>query len=259
MRAPALLAAAAGAAVLSLGGCADDPIYVQAPAPVEVDTPAGTPATATAQLTLPIRLETTAEADGRQQKADQLGVMVPFVRRDDLDIEVEWTITNLSDTDGVARIQMNGANEWVAYNPLAFVDPNNPDAVPPPPLAGDVPYTVAAGATLAGVLREDELAEASLDLELMSRGGETPFAALLTIDQGRDSFDDAGIPCPPDAWASLVRVDMTLVADTHMTLDYAIRVRDHRDPDLLHKDLLAAPPGDLTAFAPTDLAPATPP
>jgi hypothetical protein len=183
-------------------------------------------------------------------------VMVPFVKRDDLEISVEWTVKNLSDADGVARVQMNGANEWFSYNPIAFVvDVEDED--PPPPLSGDVPMEIAAGDERSGVYREDQLAEASLDLELITRGGLTPFAAVLDIQEDMDEMTDAaGMTVPSDAFAGLVRVDMILIADRHMVLEYSVRVRDHRDPGLLHEELLDAPPEELQPLAPAEFVPA---
>ena len=240
---------------LAAAGCADDPIYVDGPMAVEV---AGDGGTATASLLLPIRLETMTEMEARTARMTELGVMVPFVTRDDLELSVEWTVKNLSDADGVARVQMNGANEWYAYNPAAFVvDVEDQDA--PPPLTGDVPLEIAAGDERSGVFREDQLAEASLDLELITRAGVTPFAALLDVHEDWDEMTDtAGMTVPSAAFAGLVRIDMTLIADRHMVLEFAVRARDHRDPNLLHDDLLDAPPEELQPLAPAEYAPPAP-
>jgi len=248
----AAIALAAGAA------CTDDPVYVQAPMPIEVGAD-GTTTTATGSVMLPIRLETTAEAEARAAKATELGVMIPFVTRDDLELSVEWTVKNLSDAPGVARVQMNGANEWFGYNPTAFVV-DVEDEEQPPPLTGDVPIDIPAGEARSGVYREDTLAEASLDLELITRGGFTPFAALLDVQEDMDEMTDAaGMTVPGEAFASLVRVDMILIADRHMVLEYSVRVRDRRDPGLLHEELFAAPPEELQPLAPAEFVPAVVP
>ena len=244
--------AAAVALVAAAAGCTDDPVYVQGPMPVEVAAEGGT---ATSSLLLPIRLETMTEMEARTTWMTELGAMVPFVTRDDLELSVEWTVKNLSDADGVARIQMNGANEWFSYNPAAFVvDLEDEDA--PPPLTGDVPMEIAAGSERSGVFREDQLAEASLDLELITRGGFTPFAALLDVHEDMDEMTDAaGIAIPSEAFAGLVRIDMTLIADRHMVLEYSVRARDHRDDPLLHEDLLDAPAEELQPLAPAEYVP----
>jgi hypothetical protein len=241
---------------LAAGACALDPIYLLPPAAIEVGAD-GMTFTGTAQLTLPVRLETAEEAAERAARAAEIGAMVPFVTRADLLLSVEWTIKNLSGADGVARIQLNGANEWFGYAPLAFVtDPDDEEA--PPPLAGNVPYLIPGGTTRSGVFREDQLAEASLDLELITRGGLNPFAALLAIHEDLEEIDAGGVAVPLDALASLVRLDLILIADRHMVMEYAVRVRDRRRPALLHPELHDAPAGELTGFAPADFAPAPP-
>lgn len=255
---PLLAVALALALAAGLPACADDPVYVQAPGALEVaPDEAGGEAAATAQLTLPIRLENEAEAADRAQRSAELGVQVPFVRRDDLDLSIEWTIKNLDPEPGVARIQVNGANELFAYAPGAFViDPDDDEE--PPPLTGNVPLELPGSSERDGVFQEDLVAEASLDLELITRGGRSPFEALLAVQESIHEIRAGGAAIPRDAFASLVRFDVTLLADRHMVLELAVRVRDHRDPPLLHDLLTDAPAGELTAFAPADFAPAPP-
>jgi hypothetical protein len=243
--------------VSCLGACADDPVYVQPAAALEVIPGQGEAAGVTAQLALPIRLETEAEAALRASRAADLGIQVPYVTRDDLDLSLEWTIKNLEQEPGVARLQLSGANELFAYVPTAFVvDPDEEEE--PPPLAGNVPLDIPALGQRSGVIQEDLLAEASLDLELITRGGESPFAALLAVQESLDEITAAGAVIPRAAFASLVRFDLVFLADRHMVLEFAVRVRDHHDPPLLHDELAAAPPGELTTFAPADFAPAPP-
>jgi hypothetical protein len=253
MRSPALISTLALAAISCASACTDDPIYVQPAAALEF-IPGEEAAPATTQLVLPVRLETEAEATERAERTAELGIQVPYVTRDDLDLSLEWTIRNLDPDRGVARIHVNGANEFFAYVPDAFViDPEEEEI--PPPLSGDVPLEVPGDGRLSGVFQEDLLAEASLDLELISRGGLNPFAALLAIHEKASEIDAGGVLLPRDAFASLVRIDVSFVADRHMTLEYTLRARDHRDPPLLHDELADAPPEELTVFAPADFVP----
>jgi len=249
--------ALAAAMTCALSGCADDPVYVQPAAPLEAFAgEGGEAAPATAQLTLPIRLERDEEAQARADRAAELGVQVPYVRRDDLDLSLEWTIKNLDPDPGVARIQVNGASELFTYVPDAFlVDPDDEDEEPPPPLLGNVPLDVPGDGTRSGVFQEDLVAEASLDLELITRGAVSPFTALAAIQEQTTEIEAGGAVIPRDAFASLVRFDVVFLADRHMVLEFVVRVRDHRDPPLLHGELTDAPPDELTTFAPADFAP----
>lgn len=250
--------ATAGAAALALAACGSDPRYVQAPAPIEVGSDPMSSPTGRGSLTLPIALESNADRMARAARASELGAPVPYVRLGDLDVELEWTIKNLTADAGQARINLTGANELFAYVPLAFVVDPERDRVPPP-LAGNIPIDVAGDAVVSGVLREDTLREASLDLEQITRGGVNPFAALLTRneDEAALTLVPEGVAAPVDDLAQLVRFDVTFVADRHMVLEWAVRVRDRRG--VLHADLAAAPADELTPFAPVDYVPPPPP
>src|SRR5690606_12704040 len=119
----------------------------------------------TTRVMLPIDLETEVEAMERVERMARLGVDVPYVRLGDLSIAVEWTVRNLSDQDGVVRVHLSGGNQYFFYVPQNFViDPEEDEE--PPPLVGDIPLEIAAGAPLSGVCREDQLREAAIDLEL---------------------------------------------------------------------------------------------
>ncbi|MEZ4367237.1 MAG: hypothetical protein R2939_13275 [Kofleriaceae bacterium] len=263
----ARLTSLVGAAALA--ACGSDPRYVQGPMGVEYD-PAlqgGDPAPPlpTVTLALPFALERDEDAAARAALAAELGVEVPYVVVDDLDVSVEWTLKNLEDQPGQARVHLNGSNPFFTYVPaLLTIDPDEPDAITPPPLLGDIPIDVAASGTVDGVFREDELREASIDLELITRGNLNPFAAILINHEDLESYqplspidpDDpeapqtpVGPPLPIEAFAQMVSVDLSLEADRHMVLEFAVRVRDRRG-EILHELLDSAPAGELTAYAP---------
>jgi hypothetical protein len=186
-----------------------------------------------------------------------LGVMVPTVRMGDLSVSLEWSITNLSDVDGEARIHVNGGNEYVYFDPQLFViDPEEDE--PPPPLMGDIPIEVAAGARRTGVFREDQVEESSIDLELIDRGGLNPIAAVLEVHEDTMEITPVagGNVIPRQAFAGMVRFDLIFLASTSMLLEYDVRVRDHRG--ILHRELMAAPAGELTVFAPVAIMPPAP-
>jgi hypothetical protein len=250
-RAIALFAAAGVAA-----GCAQDPEYINPAEAIEVGAPGSDIAEATAMVTLPIRLETEDEATERAELEAELGVMVPLVRREDLELSLEWTIRNLSDTDGTARIHLNGANEYFAYVPTNFVvDPEEEE--PPPPLAGDIPIEIPALSTRSGVFREDQIAEGALDIELITRAQLNAFAALLEIHEEMRAVLDAasGVEIPIDVTAHMIRFDITFAANRHMVIEYVVRARDFRNPPLIHDEGLAADPAELVQFAPVDFMP----
>lgn len=249
---------------LGLVACTNSPTYVEPRQALEVGilpdpaNPNELLGEATATITLPIRLETMEEQMERAARMAELGgVEVPVVGLSDLDIAIEWTIKNLSDTDAEARILINGGNELFAYEPLEFViDPEEDEE--PPPLLGNVPIMVPAQGTVSGVFREDQVREAAVDLELITRGVTNPFAALLQFhDDLRELTDETGRPVPLDAFGHLVQYNFIFRGDQHLVLEYEIRIRD--GADILHERLLAAPMGELIPFMPMVYVPPPPP
>lgn len=253
-----------------LSACANDPAYLPYPGNLEAGLDDGTGGTsiARASMAIPIELETETDAADRAARSTELGVEVPYVKVGDIEVAVEWTIKNLDTQNaGTARVQLNGANELFAYDPT-LVPVDDEEEIEAPGLEGDVPIALAAGATVSGVFREDQLREASIDLDAITRGNVNPFAATLTVNKNTDAIQPmtpydptmpdvpqmpAGDPIPREAFRQIVRVDLVFRPDRHMVLEYTVRVRDIRG--IVHDDLLAAPMEELATFTTTDYAP----
>jgi hypothetical protein len=260
---------------LAIGACSDDPRYLDPAQNLEVGVdPTMMGAPATGSVTLPIRLPDQKDMD--EAAALQMkypNIQIPYVRVGDMSVDLEWTVKNLSDTDGVAFIDVNGANELFAYVPGNFIDPNNQEETPPPPpLVGHEPIHVPKNGMMSGVFREDQIREASVDLDLITRGNANPYQAILRAgDADQPQFQPTqlvdptmpmlgtmpvGDPIPQAAYAQLVRFDLSFTADQHMVMEYSVRVRDHRG--LLHPMLLQAPAGELQTFSPATYTPQVP-
>jgi hypothetical protein len=253
----ALLVSVAGAA-----GCTNDPVYIPGAMSLEagVDDGNGGVSEAAAQLQLPINLETETDAAERAVRAEQLGLDVPYVKLGDIEISVEWTVRNLDlENEGTARVQLNGANEYFAYDPSILVLTDEED-IEAPGLDGDVPIHVPAGGVVSGVFREDALREAAVDLEQITRANVNPFTAMLTFSKNADYIqpltapvegeeqEPVGDPIPREAFAALIRIDLRFRPDRPMTLEYTIRVRDVRG--IVNTLLMSAPMEELATFAP---------
>ena len=134
-------------------------------------------------------LETMEDAEERAalQATVDPAVEIPYVRVGDLEVSVEWTIKNLDRRCRArALVQLNGANQFFAYDPSLIVLSADDEAPPTPGLAGDIPLHIPASGTLSGLFREDELREASIDLDQITRGNVNPFRATLTISKNSD-------------------------------------------------------------------------
>lgn len=257
---------------LVLVGCANDPEYIQAPMVMEagVADMMGMLSEAKASLVLPIKTETAKDKTERDALATQLGVMVPYVRVGDLELDVEWTIKNLEDKPGQAKIELNGANEFFSFDPsIIILNPDDDEAPPTPGLAGDVPIDVPAGGTVSGLFTEDQLREAAIDLDQITRGNVNPFRATLTISKNAESFQPMtppdptsmlpmmgqmpiGDPIPRAAFAGIRRIDLVFKPSVHMTLEYNVRVRDLRG--IMHDLLLTAETEKPNELQPLDPA-----
>jgi hypothetical protein len=255
---------------------ANDPLYIQAPMTLEAGmTDPANPdmlTEAKVSLTLPIKPETAADKAKRDALAAKLApILVPYVKVGDLELDVEWTITNLDSKPGQARIQLDGANEFFSYDPT-LINLAPPDAEDPPKtpgLGGDIPISVPAMGSVSGLFTEDDLREASIDLDQVTRGNVNPFRASLTVSknelsfqpltapvldaQGKITQDPTGPAVPREAFAEMVRVDLVFKPDHHMKLDFNVRVRDLRG--IMHDLLLTARPAELQMFDPMPYAP----
>ena len=94
-----------------------------------------------------------------------------------------------------------GGGNWngFSYDPtLIVLDPNDDEAPKTPGLSGDIPIDVPAGGEVSGLFTEDQLREASIDLDQVTRGNVNPFRASLTISKNATSFQPLTPPRPGD-------------------------------------------------------------
>ena len=268
--------------IIMLVGCGNnEPQYVQcAPmgtaAPLDVCTLIAGEDDGTGNLSrsaalhVPVKPEADWAADDRarqdelQMAIDATGaVVVPVFRLEHYDLSVEWIVTNLSASDGTFRINLNGANEEFAYDPSMIVLADDEDP-PPPPLSGDIPTKIGPNARLSGVFREDQLREAAIDLDQITRGNMNPFRAMLTISKQAEEFqpvtpidvttdpptggDPTGPAIPAAAWRQLIRIDINFNPDRRMQIEYSLRLREHTE--VIHEEGLNAPRAELEIIDP---------
>jgi hypothetical protein len=270
---------------LLLVGCTNDPIYLPSPQGIAAGEPGmDGPSEARASIQIPVNTETMKDATDRARRQALIdpAAVIPYVAVDDLEISVEWMIKNNDPAmPGSARIQLNGANQFFEYDPTLVVLSSDDEAPPSPGLAGDIPLDIPAGGTLSGVFREDELREASIDLDMITRANTNPVRATLVVDKNKTEFAEmsplmydadgeplpqtaTGLVFPREAFAQLLRIDLVFKPDRPMVLEYTVRVRDVRG-EIVHELALAAftdpvGMGELQPFMPAvfAVAPTTP-
>jgi hypothetical protein len=222
---------------------------------------------------IPIKPEDDWKLADRQKRTQlqaevMAGIEVPIYRLEHYDISVEWTVKNLSNSMSQFRVDLNGANEAFTYDPsLIILDPTDDEAPPTPPLAGNIPIDIGPGATMSGTFREDQLVEAAIDCDQVTRGNVNPFRATLTTSRHDDQFqpvtpydyvtmtggEPTGPAVPSIAWRQLVRIDIVFKPQAHMKLDYTVRVREHTE--VIHEMGLNAPTGEIVVLDPAPYVP----
>lgn len=250
--------------VAAASGC-NDPVFIEQHRPLETRTDPMMGFVPDIDLfVLPVRRPNQRERQALDQEQMRLGLMqpVPWAATRDFDIELEWVVKNLDNTAVDALFIVNGGNEFGDYVPAAFIDPNVPvDEQPPPPnLYGGAPMHLAGNEIRTGVLREDDLHEAAIDLEAITRYPDpagataTPFEVINHNSQ----LSKVGLDAVPlnDVTPAMVRYVLTLSANGHVVLDYSVRVRDHSGKIASATATNLYVPTDATLMPPAMAAPA---
>lgn len=255
--------------MIGLVGCTNDPIYI----PPGTDGPRlegglemdmdGNIVPAKTSVVLPINTETMEDMADREalQMTMPAEVTIPYLRVGDLEVSVEWSIRNLDDTDGQATLQVNGANQFYDYDPEMVMLSADDEAPPTPGLTGDIPIDIPAGGRVSGLFTEDDMREAAIDLDQITRGRVNPFRARYTISKNAPEFAQmselmfdmdgeplpqmaTGVVFPRAAFAGMIRLDLVFMPDRHMVLEYAVRVRDIRG-EMINMMFFDAPADEL--------------
>ena len=161
-------------------------------------------------------------------------VKVPWISRDHVHVELSYTVKNDDTMPGVFNVSVDGATEFIKYDEdvvAAAVAAGQNGDVTYLPLMQSRPQMLDAGKTYAGLFREDDFAEAELDLDAMDQFMGN-FAALVT---NRSDVNPAGLEMVPKNTVvpAMIEADVTFTASTTMTLTYMVRVRDD-DDQLFH-------------------------
>jgi len=233
---------------LSWGACGvNNPRYF-APEMGPIETGQGDPPAGEVQseVVIPFRQPFEDERAKLRESSDALGFREPWLRRDQVAISVQYSITNLDKQPGKAQVFVDGANEFTTYDRAALqmaaqAAAMNNDEVVVLPLIQTIPVEIAPGETKSGVIREDDFAEAELDLDAIGRWMAPPAAVLINPSE----VNAVGLEQMPgnNIVPAMFRVAVSLVATRHMRLEFLVRVRDDRERllDLEHAPAAYAP------------------
>jgi len=226
----------------------NSPTYFDADAPLEVAAMSDDMGQLVTQtkgtLALKFRAPSAAETAELAPTATR-AYALPWLRADQVHLELLYTVTNLSDKEDTFRLAMDGASEIVRYDEdavAAVFETADEDPVFIG-LVTAIPQTVPAHGSYQGVLREDDFTEAALDLDAMGRW-MAYFASVLI---NRSDVNPVGLDMVPPGLVrpALFEVTVRFASQSHMICRFSVRVRD--DKDLLLKN-------GQTAFNPMPMA-----
>lgn len=225
-----------------LAGCLQEQRYVQPEAggvwvaAIREDTPAAFTAEdgglflSEARVELPFREPTERELEEMMDVGDVLIPYEtrPFLERGDVELLVDWTVSNLSDQRVRAVVVINGFNEFHEYLPQVTVDDDELIA----DFSGwEVDLALDAGERRSGTVREEELDEIAVDLASVVNGqGQPVNANQVVYFQNQSSRDRRSMALIPDIVPALhgLRVGVRTTAAVPVLLEFTVRVRDVR-------------------------------
>ena len=188
----------------------------------------------------------------KQTQAVNYGQDVPWVARNKIHLQLSYKVTNVSGDRGKFNLLVDGASEFVLYDSktVAMATAEEPGELGTFfPLMTSDPHFLDPGQSWSGLIREDDFAEAELDLDALGRWNtDGTFAGVLI---NRSDVNPVGMGLVPGNLVvpAMFQVTVNLQTDVAMKCEYVVRVRDD-DDRLLHES------GD-TPFnpAPTTFAP----
>ena len=157
-------------------------------------------------------------------------VQNPWIKADDIDIAVEWTLTNDTDQPLTAWVMLDGASEFYDWNPVemyGMAGGEDGDEIAFPSLLGFTPLRLEPNEVMRGEFREDDIREAMYDLDVLTRFCGGPLALLYN----RSEVDPVGTEYVPDdaVIAGFYMMRLTLGTNGPAHLEYGLRIRDRAE------------------------------
>lgn len=150
---------------------------------------------------------------------------LPWLRRGDIEIQIDWTLSNLSDEPVIAAVVVNGFNEFHEYNPGArIVD----DELLIDFSQWERNHRLEPMERRSGRIREEELDEVAVDLATVVNMAPNP--NQIVYFENQHTHDRRSQMYIPDVIPALtgVRVGLRSQSPDPMLLEFTVRVRDVR-------------------------------
>lgn len=237
MRARAISYPVATLWVLAAVGCADDRVYIgedklfqvaltddTAPA---VEGEEGALFIVETRADVPVIRPTDTEMQdlyrGRESHPRLPFPRLPWIERGDIELSVDFTLSNLDDEPHDVDVTINGANEFHEYFP-GVVDVEDE----PVPLHAqwERRYTIEPKSRITRTVREEEIDEAAVDLATVVNGAPNP--DQIVYFESKSATDKRTRRYIPDVIPGLIALRLGLRATDAgpILLEATIRARD---------------------------------
>jgi hypothetical protein len=227
--------------LLCAAACDDDRVYVGDGSIYQVALTADTPAAFESEeggaifmvemrADLPITPPTNAELAERMSGARAYRNLpfprLPWIERGELEIQIDFTLSNLDDAERDVDVIVNGANEFDEYVPGVQVIDEDPI---PLHSQWERRYTVKAKSRIEDTVREEDLDEAAVDLATVVNGA--PNSDEVVYFENKSSTDERSKKYIPAVIPGLVAVRLGLRSNraAPILLEASVRVRDVGD------------------------------
>ncbi|HJL16022.1 MAG TPA: hypothetical protein RMH99_10210 [Sandaracinaceae bacterium LLY-WYZ-13_1] len=150
----------------------------------------------------------------------------PWLERGDIELQLDWTLSNLSEDPVTVTLVVNGFNEFHEYNPgIEVVD----DELVIDFAQWERTYRLEPMSRRHGTVREEELDEVAVDLASVVNMAPNP--NQIVYFENQSSHDRRSQMYIPDVVPALtgVRVGLRSLSNSPVVLELTLRVRDNRD------------------------------
>jgi hypothetical protein len=231
-----LLRAAVACVVSALGACQAEPSYIgdgklYQVALTEQTMPAlegedGALYIVETRPELPVRAPSDAQLAALQTGEHAPFPRRPWVERDNVPLQIEFTLTNLDDKRHFIDVTFNGANEFFEYVPLVVTEE---EELVPLHSQWEKRYELGPKQRLAATVREEETDEMAVDLATVVNGA--PNSDEIVYFENNSQSDARARPFIPTVIPGLIALRMGLRATeaSNVLLEASVRVRDVGD------------------------------
>jgi hypothetical protein len=150
---------------------------------------------------------------------------LPWLQRGDLEIQIDWTLSNLSEEAVTTTLVVNGFNEFHEYAPgIQVVD----DDLVIDFSQWERTYRLGPMERRSGTIREEELDEVAVDLATVVNDAPNP--NQIVYFENQHEHDRRSQMYMPDVIPALtgVRVGLRSLSAAPVVLELTVRVRDVR-------------------------------